>query len=91
MAKYNGETILYYSCGNEEREMELEKVSARQGVKFKTVGKDDGRVSIGALLGIGEYPQDDEGKTVEVVGAANEISEEVMVMYNFGRKKWTRF
>ncbi len=87
MAKYNGETILYYSCGNGEREMEHEKVSARQGVKFKTVGKDDGRVSIGALLGIGEYPQDDEGKAVEVGGEANEISEEVMVMYNFGSKK----
>lgn len=87
MAKYNGETILYYSCGNGEREKELEKISARQGVKFKTVGEDGFGASIGALFGIGEYSQGGKDETVKAGSEANGIPEEIMVMYNFGSKK----
>lgn len=75
------ETVLYYSPAGNKNATKLKGVLVQMGIRIRNVSEDQLGETIGALLGLEEFKEEEHAK--ENIDVAETIDQEVLVMHNF--------
>ncbi len=75
------ETVLYYSPAGNKNATKLKGVLVQMGIRIRNVSEDQLGETIGALLGLEGFKEEEHAK--ENIDVAETIDQEVLVMHNF--------